>query len=327
MKMAKLRYEVNSIHKQIKHYLRMKRAMEGKLDPISHDLAIMIKQIHAIEKGLAMETPRLGFGASRILKMLTCLEHYYALGGDMSVDECTMACSVLWSYLRFHDNAGWTGEEYSKTKERIKAFFPEDIGKGYGGTLTIHPNDLKLDKVAFEEIVNSRHSIRSFKRIPVKPDELRKALELAMRAPSACNRQAVRVYILDHTNFGIIKRWKGGAKTFIDKVDKLLIVTGQMAAYEYDEFYQYSISAGMFAGYLTLSLHVYGIGSCVLQRSLLGENAWSDIAKALNIPENEQPVCAIAIGIPNDKVNVPVSQRLSYDRIVKEIIDDDINHN
>ena len=50
-----------------------------------------------------------------------------------------------------------------------------------------------------ENLFNTRHSIRQFGEDKVKIEDIKKAIELAQRAPSACNRQAVRVsyqYIL-----------------------------------------------------------------------------------------------------------------------------------
>ena len=84
---------------------------------------------------------------------------------------------------------------------------------------------------------------RDFKSEPVNEASLKKALELAMKSPSACNRQSTRVYVLNHTDFNMIENWTGGAKTFIHMVDKMLIITGQMSAYEKDEYFQYCISA------------------------------------------------------------------------------------
>ena len=97
-----------------------------------------------------------------------------------------------------------------------------------------------------------------------------------------------------------------------------MIVTGQVSAFEDDELYQYSVSAGIFVGYLTLALHTYGIGSCVLQRPLIKDKVWSELSTVLSIPEGEQSVCAIAIGAPADSVVVPLSHRLPYERIVKD---------
>ena len=319
MKIDCIKRQIKSGRRQIAHYQHMQKAMRGEIDTNDHDLAIIIKQIHAIEKGLSMEHLRYGFGISRIEKMLNHLHRYAQNGGDMQADECKMARSVLWRYITLHENANWHKADYNAIKEQIQTFFPEDIETDFGGTLVIHPNSTKLDQSAFETIVNSRHSVRSFKNESVNDADLRKALELAMRAPSACNRQPVRVYVLDHSKFDVIQNWTGGVKTFIDSVDKLLIVTGQMAAFEDDEYYQYTISAGIFAGYLTLALHTYGIGSCILQRSLIREASWEVVAKALSIPVNEQSVCAIAIGVPQDEVKVPASHRLSFDRIVTYI--------
>lgn len=319
MQIDYIKSRIKGTRKQIVHYQLMQKAMCGEIDTNDHDLAIIIKQIHAIEKGLSMENLRYGFGILRIEKMLSCLCHYAQNGGDMQADECIMAKSVLRKYITLHENANWNKADYCAIKEKILTFFPEDKENDYGGALVIHPNSLKLDQGAFETIVNSRHSIRSFKNEPVNDADLRKALELAMRAPSACNRQPVRVYVLDHSKFDVIQNWTGGVKTFIDSVDKLLIVTGQMAAFEDDEYYQYTVSAGIFTGYLTLALHTYGIGNCILQRALIRDASWEAVAKALSIPVNEQSVCAIAIGIPQDEVKVPVSHRLSYDRIVSYI--------
>lgn len=140
-----------------------------------------------------------------------------------------------------------------------------------------------------------------------------------MKAPSACNRQSTRVYILDHKDFDIISRWTGGVKTFLHTVDKLLIITGQMSAFEKDEYFQYSVNAGIFTGYLTLSLHAVGIGACVLQRPLLKDIMWENLQKRLNIPMDEQVVCAMAIGVPVNEMKVPQSFRLPYERIVHKV--------
>lgn len=314
-----IKKRIKSRRRLLAHFQLMQKAMCGKISPNEHDLAMIIKQIHAIEKGLSMPQLRYGFGIARIEKMIAYLHHYKCSGGDMQSEECKMARSVLWKYIALHEQVNWDDADYCKVRKQIQDFFPNDDGLDCGGALVIHPNALKLDHEAFRAIVNTRHSIRLFKSEPVDGEALRKALELAIRAPSACNRQPVRVYILDHSKFDCIQNWTGGVKTFIDTVDKLLIVTGQMAAFEDDEYYQYTVSAGIFVGFLTLALHTYGIGSCILQRSLIRDSDWESVAKSLSVPINEQSVCAIAIGVPQDEIKVPMSHRLSYDRIVTEV--------
>lgn len=292
-------------------------------DGSSHYLALIIKQIHAIEKGLSMQEIRLGFGISRIQLMLDYIERYLKSGGDRHIDEIIMAQDVLAEYINIHEDNNFVSEEYETVKKRIYSLIDISLEKksGRGGIVLIHPNSVKPDTDAFINLVHNRHSIRDFKDESVDEVKLKKAIELAMRAPSACNRQSTRVYVLDHTDFSIIKNWTGGVKNFLHMVDKIVIITGQMSAYEKDEYFQYTVSAGIFTGYLTLALQAYNIGACILQRPLISDTNWKDVAQKLYIPDDEQVVCAMAIGIPQDEIKVPKSQRLSYERIVNYVGD------
>lgn len=307
-------------HELAKHEKRMLDALSGTIDHEEHLKAMIIKQVHAIEKGLCSENLRLGFGLLRIEAMLDYLKEYLSGGGDPNLDECRMAKGALRQYFELHDMVKWKEEPYLVIREKAARVLSEVSQEdGFGGSIVIRPLDQALDDDALEEIIRSRHSIRSFSAEQVDAEKLKKALELAMSAPSACNRQPTRVYILHHDDFDLIKNWTGGVKTFIDQVDKLLIITSQMSAFEKDEYYQYTVSAGIFVGYLTLTLHAEGIGNCVLQRTLIGNYAWNEIRHQIGIPQNEQSICAIAIGVPKAEVKVPVSKRLNYDRIVKNI--------
>ena len=92
-----------------------------------------------------------------------------------------------------------------------------------------------------------------------------------------------------------------------------------MAGYEDDEFFQYCISSGIYTGYLTLTLHAQGIGACVLQRNLLEDSQWRRLKRNLQIPENEQVICAVAVGMPKEEIKVPVSHRLPVDTVAKYV--------
>lgn len=322
--MEKIKKQIKRIKQWIKHCKRMQHAMNGKKNNLAHCLALMIKQIHAIEKGLSMPDIRQGFGIPRIMKMLDYLEEYLSMGGDIAVDECSMAYSVIGEYVCYHDNRHYSNKEYILMKKRYQLVFSsylDVVEKGKGGILKLNWRDIEeqVDFEAFKNLVLTRHSIRDFSDIHVPEDKLKLAIELALHAPSACNRQTTRVYILEHEKFSSLEQWTGGVKTFIKSVDKLLIITGQMSAYENDEYWQYSVSGSIFTGYLTLALHAVGIGACVLQRSLVGDAQWYNLASKYNIPCDEQVICAIAIGMPKSEFATPLSHRLDYDRVVKKV--------
>lgn len=175
-------------------------------------------------------------------------------------------------------------------------------------------NYLTLKKIAEE-----RHSIRDFNDENVPMEKLRKAIEIAQRAPSACNRQGVRVYVITDKYKECLKGWLEGTGGFSDSVDKFILITGRISSYRKDEPFQYIVSASIFAGYLTLALQSLGIGACVIQRSVLYNKKWEDIAKSLCIPGDEQAILMVGTGMPKNEYKVPVSWRLQYNEQVKEL--------
>ena len=199
---------------------------------------------------------------------------------------------------------------------RIKA--EDGITDSFGGVLTISKKDISFDHGEVERIFRTRHSVRQFKKDPVPEILIEKAVSLAQTAPSACNRQAVRVYVMDSMKFlQSYKQNLQGVGGFIDNSDKVILITGKISAYEEDEYKQFIVSAGIFTGYLTLSLHALGVGACVVQRSLRPNEAWKDFCKQNSIPLDEQIIDLIVIGQMKEETLVPVSKRFETKDILK----------
>ena len=160
---------------------------------------------------------------------------------------------------------------------------------------------------------------RSFSNKPVNNKILKKAILLAQRAPSACNRQGVRVYVVDkYKAQNFIKQLKG-IGGFAESLDKLILVTGKISSYKYNEINQFVVSASIFTGYLSLTLHAYGLGACIIQRSVVYNPKMEKIKKQFSIPGDEQVVCMIGVGNIEGKINVPTSHRIDIDEFSKFI--------
>lgn len=95
------------------------------------------------------------------------------------------------------------------------------------------------------------------------------------------------------------------------------MITGKLSAYREDEINQYIVSASMYAAYLTLTLHLYGIGACVVQRPLIWDQTWENLRKKFDIDSDEQLICLLSIGELKDEMRVPESHRLSPDIVFK----------
>lgn len=281
----------------------------------------IIRNVHSIEKGLSLKEPRSGFGVKKVKYIFSLLEDYKKCN---KYDETLLYFikDALKSYMDFHNNIGysdsnivWIGEQYDKFLKTLA-----DADEKYAGIEFLSKKDMDFDLSQVENLFNTRHSIREFSGEPVDDDTIRKAVKLAQRAPSACNRQAVRVYsVSGKTLVNEIGASLEGMGGFVNDVDKFLMVTGKKSAYNNSEKNQYIVSAAIFSAYLSLTLHAYGIGNCVIQRPLSLGSGWEVIRKKYNIPADEQLVNLIAMGSYKDEMKVPMSKRLGFDKIYRNL--------
>ena len=283
--------------------------------------ARIIRYLHAIEKGLSLEKPRTCFGLKKLETLFKYIDEYKRINSDNNL--CLyMARDAVKEYLDFHLNLKVEDEQLNAIKQKWKEldeYLPFESEK-FGGISTISKSEMNFDVAEIEKLFNTRHSVREFSGEKIAEEDIKKAIKLAQTCPSACNRQCTRVYSVTSEKY--VKDMKtdlGGIGGFADDVDRFLLITAKKTAYELDEVYQYTVSASIFAGYLTLALHTYGIAACMVQRSLMPNALWENFKKINNIPEDEQIVVMIAVGKYKEETKVPVSKRFPVDSIYKNL--------
>lgn len=310
-------------------YALVVRDRKRTLDVLSADkfkknrqTADIIRLTHAIEKGLCLEEPRLGFGAAKLNKLFSlCREYANAFGCD---EFCLkMARDAVKAYIAFHKEKEYQSEAFAQICAEYDAFPCKDTGEQevYGGTLHIQ-NKCELSIEQLETFFADRHSIRDFVRKEVDDEIIMRAVRAAQYAPSACNRQAVRAYVLSSKQlcqlYGSNLEGVGG---FAENADKFILITGQLSAYNQGEYNQHIVSASIFATYLMQALFAQNIGTCIVQRPLYYFKQWDQIAKAIGAPEDERLVFMIAVGHMKEEYTVPVSKRFPPEQVVKFIKD------
>ena len=283
--------------------------------------ADIIRYVHSIEKGLCICEPRKGFGIAKIEKMLSLSEIYI----EKAFEDQTclyFVRDVLKCYFAWNNERGYDSAELQKVKARFEKLFEnlkptEDV---YGGMTTVRLSDLDYDEQQIEKFIYTRHSVREFSGESVTDAEIQKAVALAQRSPSACNRQGFRVYAVSSKKYiEEIGNSLEGIGGFADDVDKFLLITAKQSAYNLSEKNQYVVTAAMFAGYLTLALHAYRIAACVVQRSLVPNKVWDTFCSKNSIPKDEQIVLMIGIGKYKEETKVPVSKRFDIDYIYRNL--------
>ena len=310
----KIQYLFKSIRSLFKFMKYMNRSKKNP-NAIAADL---IRNTHSVEKGLSIQNIRLGFGHKKQIEMIESIQKLEKYNVKYYNEVISMAISSMDEYVKYHQSRNYSDEFLKKMKIFIQEH--ENMkNKLYGGTITLDTNQIAFDITKIENFIKLRHSIRNFTKEPVKDDLIKKAILLAQHCPSACNRQGVRAYIIDREKAKPITSKIEGIRGFADSIDKLILITAKISSYKFSEINQYIVSPSIFAGYLSLTLHLYGLGACLIQRPVIWNKTWKNIKKLYNIEDDEQIICMMGVGNINGKIKVPISHRLDMDEFARFI--------
>lgn len=254
----------------------------------------ILQTAHRLEKGLLNENPKPLWGWEKAERIAALLK--------VNDDEFSNRTGkgVLKAYIVAKKN-----NDNIKERERANKFLekhPEiEQEDTLGGVILLKRDDITIkDKDAIEHLFKTRHSCRDYKDKLVSKEDVNAAIELALKCPSACNRQVTNCYV------------------YQSKELQTIILTANIRAYEMSEFNDWFVSPSIFAGYLSLSLHLYGIGSCVYRKQLYGHHRYNEeMRRKCNIPDEEMIVLELRFGYYKEELKVAVSNRHNAVDIIK----------
>ncbi|HUE91180.1 nitroreductase family protein [Pseudomonas sp.] len=222
--------------------------------------------------------------------------------------------------LGFQDKVGlnvlkqFTGQltaipEAQKIHGELDAYaaFVENIG----GVKSFGEKDFRRGELPDpESFFLSRYTLRDFSKQIVESSTVERAVRLAMKSPSVCNRQAWHIYDLK-TPSAIVSALscQNGNRGFGHKIKRLLVVTTDLRAFvSPKERYQHWIDGGMFAMSLVWAFHSLGVASCCLNWS---QDPSDDIKfrQLVPIKSEHSVIMLIALGYPDEENKVCVSAR------------------
>lgn len=280
------------------------------------DLAKLIALYHVLEKGLTMPERRMGFGRDAVLETMKQCETFMAKHGDGN-RQAIHAAGVVRAYWELH--AGWEGKaadaDFWREVGAFVARHPDVPAAGQTHWTRKMFEDVK--ELPFPAFASSRHSVRNYAREPVPPERIRAAVELAVTAPSACNRQYVRVHCVgDKTRMEMIFSLQTGNRGFGHLADKLLLVTADLdGIFGAEERNDLFTNGGMFLMNLCYALHWHGIAHCVLNWSTSPENDLA-LRELVELKDSERVVALVACGWPPEEFDVATSPRKGVDEVL-----------
>ena len=261
---------------------------------------------HTIEKAFSLPDCRVDFGRKKVESLIVL----YNFCVDKAKDENALELcrSIIYCYYKYRCDKGLDVSFIPNT-------FHYYNGKIKSGVQQFGGNQLDLD---FKCIASSRHSIRNFADTPVKESDIVEAVKVSQTAPSACNRQATRVYsCIDKSKIDIIKESHGGIRTF-GNPGVILAITQDLRLYlnEYERN-TWLVDGGIFCMNMLYALQSVGIGACpVIWGGMKDED--ERISSLFNIPKYERVVVLIVGGYPpSEGYKTPYSAKRPVEDVLR----------
>ena len=267
----------------------------------------LLRENHTIEKGLSMRSPKKGFGQEKVKRLLERLNLYFNKYGQLDIEFLAYPLATIQHYIDYTKSKGIKIDEieyeFNKLLKKSKLVIPN-----YAGVVQVSKDQVLNEcNKSFESLLFSRHSIRYFSNVPVQNEIIEKALNLAQRTPSACNRQGWKTHIFQGEKSIELIKWQGGSRGFENEIKYSILVTANLKAFLYYEIHQAYIDGGLYAMNLINALHSLGLGTIPLSCGFTHHKL--KLLKDFNIPENEVPIVIIGVGHLLDNFNVAVSER------------------
>lgn len=172
--------------------------------------------------------------------------------------------------------------------------------------------------MSFIEIAKKRYSARSYSDRKVEEEKLQKILEAAHVAPTAANRQPVRLLVVQSEE-GLAKIGKG-AKLYGAPLAIIVCADhGKAWVRPYDGKKTTDIDASILTDHMMLEATELGLGSvwiCYFDPAV--------IRKEFQLPDGLEPVNILAVGYPDkeaadperhDQARVPIEEIVSYEKL------------
>jgi nitroreductase len=162
------------------------------------------------------------------------------------------------------------------------------------------------------EAIAKRRSIRKFLDIPVTDSQVRELLEAAMLAPSAKNGQPWHFVVIRNEETLTRLRENHPYASSLKTARLCICVCGVIDPAMPDYYTQ--DCAACTQNILLQAAHM-GLGACWMGVAPRQERM-SAVAEVLQIPEGVAPFCLIAVGVPDEKREMPA--RFNHTRIHME---------
>lgn len=286
---------------------------ESKSDHECVDYHVLLV-VHSLEKGMCSKNLR-PFGKAKVKELVNYLGTYSE--SQKASTAYKMGVSILRVWKELFDKHGWQQDDaYAFVGSFLNTVSASFESVSVGAHVYTRQDAVANRIEDYLTAIKDRHSVREFEPVPLKREDVLECIEAARYAPTACNRQMIK--ILEVTDAVVASKLKDvimGLGGFDKDAVTLFVVTFDLNAFTFfGERNQGYLNAGLVAMRFADALHFKGIGSCFLQWGNTGAEELA-ISKLLNLKNSERIAVVLGAGYYPDSTMIPYSHRKDIDEI------------
>lgn len=274
---------------------------------------------HSLEKSLSNDNFEIGHGFMVIGLLRGFLEAYQDQGYDRSHKAYINTISVMKVFYERHKGTKYQEEIDDIIGERLLRLVVGSTSN-VGGAFVISGSDkINNHKKNFKELAEERFAVRTYADKPVDKKDIEDVISIAMKTPTVCNRQPVRVRVMyDKDIIAKVLEVQGGI-AYYDTPPVLILVTADDNSYVgVNERNQGYIDGGLFAMSILYAFEYKNLAACPLHAMFETERDFK-IRGMLGIPDNEKLITFISAGHFDKKSGVCKSFRYDPEYILTEV--------
>lgn len=281
----------------------------------SSSSALLRRNIHRLEKGLIMRPRRNIFALDYLPETINTYERA-TLQQGFSESELQWAKDILTEYFtvvdKHHPVIASSYAQFRAIHEQLLVTHKKPYQQA----------DKVKHNISYEQLtclVQARRSTRWFNSQTVEQEKIEQAVNIALQAPSACNRQPYEFYVIQNQPLlSKLANLPGGTTGFADNIPCLIAVVGDLSYYpESRDRHVIYIDGSLASMQFMLALETLGLGSCPInwpELYMLDKK----VTKLLNLPHYKRVVMFIAVGYPDKQGQIAYSdKKRAQDTIIK----------
>ncbi len=309
-------------HREHQSVLAGRLAYLKYLKDIQYSSALLRRNIHRLEKGLIME-PRKAIFAEGYISETVDIFDKCILQDAFSAQELIWAHDVLTAYFSVVSDTQLIIEAraaFEQSALRMKTDLVTENATSASPYLSDERAPTAISDQDLLALFKQRRSVRWFEDKPVELATIEQALNMALQAPSACNRQPFEFYTcIDPKVAAEIAGIPTGTNGFSDNVQALIVIMGDLSAYPFErDRHVIYIDSGLVSMQLMLAFESLGLSTCPIN--------WPDIesyerklADRLELPQHKRPIMMMAVGYAKASGGIPFSQKKSAAELIKVV--------